>query len=1084
MALGPDVGTGVLGTASHQNLTTTSRTGLASDARPRQWEESVPLGFAHVKVPEEVKFPNACCVGLTSQTVLSILNPSERWIQVSISLLSIMFNGEKMEPQKHRCLLFKNKAVIGPCATEELKMLFLPCQAGVFQCVLSVASWPFSADADTIVQAEALAARVIVNAVAENPDIEVEAGKTNHLDFGDLPSGSWKVLPLKLTNKTCARVPVRLVINANAVAWRCFTFCKEPVDPSVKSAVPTYNISQLAAPSVISHVMNASCDGQDPEVLVVWVQFHAPSKYISSDCLGPADEYFARIDVEVDCPEPANVLKSIPLSARSGTPRIYAPKSLQTLCMSAKMGSSTRQQLPLKNAGNIKVDLKIMMLETDSCISVKPELLTLIPGEEQEVTIEFSPKDCRNAESVVKILVLPSGPEYKVTVKGEVTAVESKLLVQKCSKTEDPPILANKQFLSWGGVQLGRTVQQKLILRNDSVSTTQQLRLLIRGQDQDCFQLKLGEQAYNNCEIKIRPKHDYDVFVTFTPTRFACMFAKLEMKQLGLLSQLGIKFTIPLYGYGGKSNVRLEDVKRHGNRYILGLYELSPDKTCQASFTVHNTGSRAAYVKALCFKNFCERIVMDPSMMRIFPEKFVLKEGSLRKVTVTSNSSEEQNRSLVLSTICLFYGDEILRQQYCRGRQHHLEQLQKILPANNPVINVKFDEEFPGEELVTEGGTTVTKYAQMHNNSARSLKFELSWPAHCLTITPQHGIIEAGNTISICVSPNPSLAENKSILPWSGLIYIHCDGVQKIVRVQIREDSFEEQSGRGFSATKAQVQQPQQQPQPELPVIHIQPLQKLPLTKLEVKNRTVCFPETRSGETSEKYLEIENNGDENVKWFLSAFAPPYVKDLDESGEVYRATYTAFHCSCISGTIEAHGKEKVVVIFLPRDRGHYSQFWDLECHPLHDPQMKDKHRLQFCGMSILGKEIFKNEASLAALVKISVRDVSQRRECPDTLDHKIWYVNKIVSLLKYSLALLCSKQLQLLNNFFLKLQLKFRSPKAPFYIKHSHYTLRCHHYCNLPVQFKPIASGTFKGLLVVETDKSGILTIQLIGEGVC
>lgn len=60
--------------------------------------------------------------------------------------------------------------------------------------------------------------------------------------------------------------------------------------------------------------------------------------------------------------------------------------------------------------------------------------------------------------SVVKILVLPSGPEYKVTVKGEVTAAESKPLVQKCSKTEDPPILANKQFLSWGGVQLGRTV--------------------------------------------------------------------------------------------------------------------------------------------------------------------------------------------------------------------------------------------------------------------------------------------------------------------------------------------------------------------------------------------------------------------------------------------------------------------------------------------------------------------------------------------------------------------------------------------------------------------------------------------------
>lgn len=78
-----------------------------------------------------------------------------------------------MEPLRHGCLLFKNKTIIGPCTAEEIKILFLPCQAGVYQCVLSIASWPLSADADTIVQAEALAARVILNAVAENPDLEV-----------------------------------------------------------------------------------------------------------------------------------------------------------------------------------------------------------------------------------------------------------------------------------------------------------------------------------------------------------------------------------------------------------------------------------------------------------------------------------------------------------------------------------------------------------------------------------------------------------------------------------------------------------------------------------------------------------------------------------------------------------------------------------------------------------------------------------------------------------------------------------------------------------------------------------------------
>ncbi|XP_070603580.1 centrosomal protein of 192 kDa isoform X2 [Erythrolamprus reginae] len=1194
IAVGSGTGSGMTGTTQRCNLTSnqniltgTLHTGQAPDAGGlRQRGESMSFGFERVKVPEEVKFPNACCVGLTSHAVLKIFNPFERWLQVNICLLSIMLDGEKVDPLKHRCLLFKSKTVIGPCATEELKMLFLPCQAGVFQCVLNIASWPFSADPDIIVQAEALGSRVVVNAVAENPDIEVEAGKTNSLDFGDLPYGSWKALPLKLTNKTCARMPVRLVIHANAVAWRCFTFSKEPVNPSLKSAVPSYNVSQLAAPSVISHVMNASCDTEIPDVLVVWVQFRAPSKFTYSDSLGPADEYFARVDVEIDCPEPGNVLKSIPLSARSGTPRIYAPRGLQTLYMCAKIGSSTKQQLPLKNAGNIKVNLKIMTVEPDNCISINPDDLILTPEEEQEVTIEFSPKNCKHLDSVVKIMVLPSGPEYKVTVKGDVSMEENKPLVQKCSNSEVPPILANKQLLIWGGVQVGRTVQQKLTLRNDSSSTSQQLRLLIRGQDQDCFQLKVGEYVYNNCEIKIRPKQDHSICLTFTPYRLTCMSAKLEMKQLGVLSQLGIKFTIPLYGYGGKSNVRLEDVKKHANKYILELPDLAPGKTSHTTFSVQNTGRRAAYVKALCFKNIYEKSIIDPNTIRILPEKFILKEGSKQRIAVTYIPSEEIKNLSVLSTICLFYGDEILRQQCYRTMHHKPEQLQKILSPDNPVVNIKFDEEFLGEELVKEvydlpqhlndlqyfltnmrkitlsvvndsastisdsrpssvhqvalerpgfpeksamtldvlpvkgphgvalssknyglnedtlafhetwtlqpefliltapfqSGATVTKYTQITNNSNRTLKFELSWPAHCLTVTPQHGNIEPGSTISINVSPNPSLADNKSILPWNGLIYILCDGGQKLVKVQIRENINEESSKKCSPTTKTGAHQQQS----ELAVGHIQPCQKKQLTNLEIKNRTIFFPETKSGEHSEKYLEIENNGDENLKWFLTSFAPPYVKDFDESGDVYRATYAAFQCSYLSGTLEICGKEKIIVLFLPRDKGHYSQFWDLECHPLHEPHLTDKYRLQFCGMSTLSNKQLKNKVSTSSLVKINIRDVSQRREYLSIFDDNIWkgvYAQEdVYTFPPTKVGESSTLKISMKNYSMSSCQLNFRSPGEPFYIKHSHYNLRCHHYCNLPVQFKPRSPGIFKCVLVVETDKNGILTIQLIGEG--
>uniref|UniRef100_A0A8C3IZE6 Centrosomal protein 192 n=1 Tax=Chrysemys picta bellii TaxID=8478 RepID=A0A8C3IZE6_CHRPI len=1172
--LGPSVGPGLLGTSSLCNphsgswnpniLSTESYNGQSAGPNgSKRWE---PSGFGHVRVPEELKFANACCVGIASQTSLGIFNPTERWLQVSIGIFSISINGEKMDPLKCQCLVFKNKTIIGPHSTEELKILFLPCHPGIFQCVFSISSWPVSADAETIVQAEALATRVVLTAVAENPNLEVETGKTDGLDFGDLSSGSWKALPLKLINKTHASVPIRLIIKANAVAWRCFTFSKEPVNTFIECSPQTDAISQLAAPSVVNHVIHASYDGQDPEILVVWVLFHAPKKQISlSDILGPADEFLARVDVEVDSPGPTSVIKSIPLRARAGTARIHAPKDLQAMCLSASVGSSAKQQLPLKNAGNIEVYLKIKTSGQDNCISVEPEDLFLMPGEEQEVAVLFSPKDLKtSSESILKILVLPSGPQYEVVVKGEVNILGNRPLATTSCYSDIPPILSNKQFMAWGGVTLGRTVQQKLTLRNNSPSATQHLRLLIRGQDQNCFQLRntfgTEERLTSNQELKIRPREDSNIFLMFAPTHVACMLAKLEIKQLGIQSQPGVKFTIPLSGYGGTSNVILEKVKKLSDSYMVTLNELLPDKFREVTFRIRNMGSRAAYVKALCFRDLQSKAVMDPKVMIVSPEKFVLKEGTQEVVTVTCNLVEREEMlhktsTSLLSTICFFCGDEVSRQQYRRAVLYKPEAAKQILPQNSILRNITFDEEFQGEQLVTEvydlpqrtndielfygnmrkvilsvvgdssfkrdsepGNTdthtnttldvlpvkgpqetwaiqpehliltspsiTETGHIQIMNNCNRSLKFELSWPAHCLTITPQHGIIEPETSILILVSPNPSLATKPSVFPWSGLIYIHCDNGQKFIKVQIREDIAQDVSSTGSASKKLDVLIPSSES-----VIHmIKPLPKLPSTKVEIKNRTIIFPETRFGESSENYLEMENNGNEDVRWHLSSFAPPYVKGVDESGDVYRATYTAFRCSRVSGTLGAHGKEKVAIIFLPRDRGDYAQFWDLECHPLAEPHMKHKLRFQLSGGAKTENEAVNAKVSTCALIKTEIPVMPRRRAGSEASTLKTGQ-NEVIrgvyaredhyTFLPTRVGESSTLKVNLRNNTFITHQdlvinvTNAANRLSPFY--------RSQHYINLPVQFKPKSAGRFEGLLVVHIDKYGSLGIRLLGE---
>ncbi|XP_048077553.1 centrosomal protein of 192 kDa isoform X1 [Ursus arctos] len=1223
ICLGQNVSSGLMGASSLYNpYSDTLNQNLLSTAKPfpvqsvgahcgiEPWDSGMLSGFGKVRVPEELKFPHACCVGIASQTFLSVLNPTDRWLQVSIGVLTVSVNGEKVDLSAYPCLVFKNKVIIRPHATEEIKVLFIPSDPGIFRCIFSVASWPFSADADTIAQAEALASRVILTAVAETPVIEVETEKKDVLDFGDLTYGGWKALPLKLINKTHATVPIRLVINANAIAWRCFTFSKAPVHASLKTAPYVDVIAQLAAPSVVNHMMPASYDGQDPEFLIIWVLFHSPRKRItSSEILDSAEEFLARIDIEVDSPNPTPVIKSVGLQARTGIARIHAPKDLQTMHLFASMASSTKQHLPLKNAGNINVYLDIKIPDQGSHFSVDPENLFLKPGEEHEVTVTFTPKDPKACEErILKIFVQPFGPQYEVALKGEVVSSGNKPLTPGSCCSDVPSILSNKQFLAWGGVPLGRTQLQKLALRNNCTSTTQHLRLLIRGQDQDCFQLQhtfgSEERLTSNCEIRMRPKEDIHISVLFAPTRLSCMLAKLEIKQLGIRSQPGIKFSIPLSGYGGTSNLILEDVKKLSDSYMVTVNDLIPGKGSRIVFSVHNTGSRAAFVKAVGFKDSQKKVLLNPKVLRIFPDKFVLKEKTRKDVTIIYNpSARESNYTTTteLSTIYFFGGDEISRQQYRRALSHKPGIIEQVFPEHSVLRHVDFAEKFQDELLVTEvydlpqrpndiqlfygnmrkiilsvigefrdsvcsseflqpsskagleseseadssgkhGGNVSldvlpvkgpqgsplpsqavcppqdksssqemwavqpehliliapsacdlakTACFQILNNSVRLLKFELYWPAHCLTVTPQHGFIPPESKLQILVSPNSSLSTKHSMFPWSGLIYIHCDnGQKKIVKVQIREDLTQKELLPHLASSTFGILSPGTEPS----VSHlVKPMTKPPSTKVEIRNKTVTFPATEPGETSENFLELENNGNTEVKWHLSSLAPPYVKGVDDSGDVFRATYAAFRCSPISGILESRGIRKVSITFLPRDRGDYAQFWDVECHPLKEPHMKHTLRFQLSGQSVKAEnEPESSQISTNSLIKLDNLVKPRRQAVSEAsalipgrqldLTHRgVYAPEDVYRFLPTRVGESRTLKVNLRNNSFIMHSLKFLSPREPFYVKHSKYSLRAQHYINMPVQFRPKSAGTFEALLVIQTDEGKSVAIRLMGE---
>ncbi|XP_018412330.1 PREDICTED: centrosomal protein of 192 kDa [Nanorana parkeri] len=1200
--LNANIGPGLLATWPMSSHTTTNQNidrhihlleSQAGTTGLSQWTSSrMSSGFGQVLVPEEVTFPSACCVGIASQTSLNIFNPNERWMQVNIGVLCIAINGEKIDIGAHQCLVFKNKTIIGPRASEDIKILLLPHRPGLFQCVLSVSSWPVSADTESIVRADTMASKVLLAAVSEYPLLEVDPGKSEGLDFGDLSSGGWKALPLKIMNRTRATVPIRLIISANATAWRCFTFSKDPINLVKGFGVHTDPISKMSSPSVISHVMQASHDGQEPECFAVWVVFHAPQTYNSAGSLGPPEEFTARVDIEIDSPGPACMLKCIQLRARVGCARIHAPKDLQIIRLTCIVGSSAKQLLPLKNAGNISAHLKVMVsCPNEDGFSVDPEDLFLAPGEEQIVAIKFSPRHSKTKQSTLKIMVQPSGPQYEVMLVGDMES-SGNTNSTAISYSDVPSILSNKQFIAWGGVGVGRAVQQKLILRNMSATASQQLRLIIRGQDQDCFQLQSTfgseQRLTNNLELTIRPKEDSSVHLMFSPTHIGCMLAKLEIKQSGIKSsQPGIKFTIPLSGYGGTSNVILEDVKKLSDSCMVTLNGVLPGRISKASFSIRNTGSRAAYVKAVCFLNVEKNIVVDSNVLFVTPDKFILKEGSQEIVTISYKAVNQETCHQLnkLCTVCFFCGDEVSRQQFRRAVLYKPEVAQKVIAEFSKLRNTRFDEEFPGEQLVCEvydlpqrpndiqlfygnmrkimlsvvegtdvnmAGTSIqpflgtglgrttentqstrntsldvlpvkgpqgphlsnadvslrsgnksentfivqpgclqlttdgfagTGQVQIHNKSSKLLEFDLSWPPHWLTVTPQHGSIDPQSHTLILVNPNPSLSKKQIVLPWNGHIYVHCDNGQKMVKVQIIDGTAMDGPRDGGRKSL-----PMLAPRLETPVHVAKPLPKTHSAVLELKNRTLVFPKTAAGESSETFLEMENPGDEDVKWHLSSFAAPYVKGVDRSDDIYRATYTVFRCARVSGALAAHDRLKVAVTFFPKEQGDYTQFWDLECHPISEPHLKHKVRFQLCGEGMMDESAsvrVSNESLVRSEAPVHPRrrsgsEASSLRAVQDATARGVFASEQLYTFPPTPVGESSTLKVNLKNNSFTTYMLKFDSPKEPFHMKHSKYSLRAHHYINLPVKFKPSSKGRFEGCLVVQTD-AGDICIQLVGE---
>ena len=128
--------------------------------------------------------------------------------------MALSIDGRSVDVTSTLPFVMKEKVVVEPSRDEEVKVIFTPRSAGVYVAQLHVLASAVVSDLPLV--PPRLPAVVTLQAIAERPHVQVvtPGGSGQTLDFGALPWGCHKGLPLAVLNHSRATVPVRLVISS------------------------------------------------------------------------------------------------------------------------------------------------------------------------------------------------------------------------------------------------------------------------------------------------------------------------------------------------------------------------------------------------------------------------------------------------------------------------------------------------------------------------------------------------------------------------------------------------------------------------------------------------------------------------------------------------------------------------------------------------------------------------------------------------------------------------------------------------------------------------------------------------------
>ena len=1131
-------------------------------------KEKVMLDF--VTAPSELLFENPLCIGVPSKGVMPLKNKTSSSVKIDLRCISISIDGKKPLYPYENYISMKKKLMLSAYGNEDNSLYIIGLEPGKYKIIIEVLSSLIVSDN---VKPKCSSSLVQVNAIVQHPSVFIEYELDSHLgqrpsiDFGQVIYGSSKCMPIRLLNKSKFTVPVYLLLSMPGLN-NCLFFL-------ALSQNTTHD--QEKTVKKLQVVLNPS-----EEPFVIWLHFN-------SFCASPSSEHFinqpldkvqGQLKVLLDAPfnfyknkyeEPTTkkLLDTVQLDCAIGFCKLHAPKNKQVLTFIARKGASDVKKIPIKNVGNIRVQVKFSFDHYSNLFKLDPECAIIPPKKEMLLTVAFFPNhlpaNMLSNTPVTRIIlmnILPSGPQFEVQIYGIV--MPSLLQNTLPPSKSDASLLTNKTQLQWGGVALGVLKKQKLLLRSISTNLPIQCRCSITGVDSSCFNLNAQcwsiEKLVQNKDITVLPNQDQSVFVVFTPNEQKLFRAKLEIKT-PIDNLQATKYTIPLIGYGGTSQIAIENISKAAidSKSLSSHSDYRPEcyltnvEGTSTEIALTNNGCRSAFVKLIAYEDGDFKQVVTSVIF--YPSRFILKSQQSKVVMVKFNST------IVKPVfICILHGDEfaLLLMRKALNLQSSTSSLldRYISQSQSHIRSISFTDVFAGEGFFTEESieendvnllniqmfyhnlrqtliefrnkevasatsnnnsitnlsvfdipvrdvepiakqqecllsidkpntssfshnwflspqcvsldvlstTDATKmnlpnpvHVKIKNQSLATLFFDVVWPGHYLTVTPQHGLVEAEAAVLLLINANSSLSATASLLPWCGQILIlvtdnEMNRDSRNIFVQIKKNSSQPQSlNRNKPNTEADNLFSKGLPEAK--------------PKIKTLNNFLDFAAISVGSSSKLKLEFQNVSTNSIKWVLTSVAPSYVKShcYNDPANVYRCSYAPFVFSCKSGHLRSNEWARVEVTFNPMSIGTHSQLWEIEYHDENDAAAVTLERLKISLKGEVENSASNSNSACAEKLTLPKSDVYVSEDC-------YWFPDTAIT--KTSLIKIPVK-----NRGKSAETVKFVHPRPPFYMTQQKYTVRSMSCANLPVTFKPIKSGFHSDVLTIESS-CGSITLTL------